>query len=104
MSEASSIVQFNLAQSRRPKPSVDAAGTRGALDRKYSSLGETPRWVLRRLSVFVGGFTPGAACDVVAGGGLQRAGVSAGIAALLEGSLLESGERGASVHASYALS
>jgi predicted ATPase len=77
---------------------------RPVLDGKYAALGETPRRVLRRLAVFVGEFTSDAACDVVAGTGLHRAGVAAGITALLAEALLERSGRGESVGARYALS
>lgn len=105
MSEAPSIFKSNLAQSRREKPPVDPAGVLWpALDRKYAALGETPRRVLRRLAVFVGEFTAEAACEVIAGAGLPRAGVAAGIAALLAGSLLQRRGHGESAVDRYGLS
>jgi predicted ATPase len=105
MSEAPSIVQFNLAQSRREKPRADSGSVLwSALDRKYAALGEMPRRVLHRVAVFVGEFTSDAACDVVTGAGLHRAGVAAGIAVLVAGSLLERVWRGDSVGARYILS
>jgi len=59
------------------------------LDGKYASLGEVPRRVLRRLSVFAGEFTLEAARAVVASTGLHRSVVSAAIAALHANALLE---------------
>jgi predicted ATPase len=87
MNEASVLVELNSAQSRRQRQPLDPASV--PLERKYTSLGETARRVLRHLSVFVGEFTAEAAYAVVVGAGLPRAGVSAGITALLASSLLE---------------
>ena len=65
------------------------------LDGKYAALGEIPRRVLRRLSVFAGEFTLEAARAVVVCTGLHRSVVSAAIATLHAQTLLEAdpGER-----------
>jgi predicted ATPase len=69
-----------------------------ALDGKYASLGEIPRRVLRRLSVFAGEFTLEAARSVVVCTGLHRSVVSTAIAVLHANALLEAdtGERAGS--------
>ena len=59
------------------------------LDGKYAALGEIPRRVLRRLSVFAGEFTLEAARAVVVSTGLHRSVVSAAIATLHAQALLE---------------
>ena len=90
-SEAAVIVEFNLAQSRRYKHEPAAiVALQSALDAKYASLGELPRLLLRRISVFVGKFTLEAACSVAACARLHRSEVSDGICELLASALLES--------------
>jgi predicted ATPase len=88
--EAQVIVPLNLAQSRRHthEPDVGAALASGQEDR-YTALSDTAQCVLRRLSIFVGDFTPEAACGVVSGAGIERSDVPAAIAALWSCSFLQ---------------
>lgn len=88
-SEAAVIVEFKRAQSRRHRHEPDAPATvETVLDGKYAALDETPRRVLRRLSVFIGEFTLEAACSVAACAQLDRAAVADGVAVLQATSLL----------------
>jgi predicted ATPase len=88
--EAQVIVPLNLAQSRRYKhESGVAAALASAQEDRYTSLGETAQRVLRRLAVFVGDFTLEAACEVVAGGAVERSYVPAAIATLCSCSFLQ---------------
>jgi predicted ATPase len=90
-SEAAVIVQFNPTPGGRYKPGADARlPLERALEGKYASLGEVPRRVLGRLSMFVEEFTREAALAVAGCSSLDRSGVSTAIAALLASSLLES--------------
>ena len=60
---------------------------RAALDWSYDVLSEPERAVLRRLGIFMGGFTLDAACAVVADPGLLRGDVIDAVAELVEKSL-----------------
>src|ERR1700749_956479 len=90
-SEAAVIVQFNPAPGGRYKHWTDArVPLENALEGKYALLGEIPRRVLGRLSMFAGEFTLEAALAVAACTSFDRSGVATAIAALLASSLLES--------------
>jgi predicted ATPase len=102
-SEAAVIIQFDLRKSTHHGNESGGAGRpRTILDRKYALLGELPRAVLRRLAVFAGEFTLGAASAVIACSNLHRSEVAPGLAALQAGSLLNIKGEGAFVR--YALS
>lgn len=90
MSETAAILPFELRKSaRHPHEPGRSRGRRTFLDRKYASLGEVPRVVLRRLAVFAGEFTLESASAVVGCSKLQRSDVAPGIVALQASSLLE---------------
>jgi predicted ATPase len=76
-SQASVVFQFDLLKSARDKRKAGGLGSpRTFLDRKYASLGEIPRTVLRRLAVFAGEFTLEAASAVVVCGSIHRTDVA----------------------------
>ena len=102
-SESATVIQFDLRKSAHHKHDPNGAGRpRTILDRKYASLGELPRAVLRRLAIFAGEFTLQSASAVIACSKVQRSDVAAGILALQASSLLELRGKGALVR--YVLS
>jgi predicted ATPase len=89
-SETAAVIQFDLLKSARRKHEQGGAGRqRTLLDRKYASLGEVPRVLLRRLAVFAGEFTLESASAVVGCSKIQRSDIAPGIVALQASSLLE---------------
>ena len=97
--EAVATVQFEPHQKRER---VGAAQAKTSFDKRYASLGPVPRAVLRRLAVFAGEFTLGAAGAVIACSKLPRSEVSQGVATLQACSLLE--VKGDGPFARYSLS
>ena len=94
--EASVVLQFDLRKSARNQHRAGGLGSpRTFLDRKYASLGEIPRTVLRRLAVFAGEFTLEAAGAVVSCGKIHRTDVADTIAELQASSFLQTARDGA---------
>jgi predicted ATPase len=102
-SEAAVVFQFDLVKSARRQRKAGGVGSpRTFLDRKYASLGEIPRTVLRRLAVFAGEFTLEAATTVVVCGKVHRTDVAHAIVELQASSFLQAEGNGAFAH--YTLS
>lgn len=70
---------------------------RASVDWSHDLLGDTERRVLRRLGVFLGGFTLEAAEAVCAGDDLSPAGVFDALSALVDKSLVQADDRGTAV-------
>ena len=88
--EAVAFLQFEPQGSAPHKRErVGAAQGQSLLDKRYASLGAAPRAVLRRVAVFAGEFTLGAAGAVIACSKLPRSEVSPGVATLQACSMLE---------------
>src|SRR6266571_5818092 len=79
--------RFRLLTSGRRSGPPRHRTLRAALDWSYDALSEPERAVLRRLGIFMGGFTLDAACAVVADPGLLKGDVIDAIAELAEKSL-----------------
>jgi predicted ATPase len=95
-SEASVVIEFDLLKLVRDIRKAGGLGSpRTFLDRKYTSLGEVSRTVLRRLAVFAGEFTLEAASAVVVCGRIHRTDVAPTIVELQASSFLEAEGNGA---------
>ena len=79
--------RFRLLTSGRRSGPPRHRTLRAALDWSYEVLSEPERAVLRRLGIFMGGFTLDAACAVVADPGLLKGDVIDAVAELVEKSL-----------------
>ena len=79
--------RFRLLTSGRRSGPPRHRTLRAALDWSYDVLSEPERAVLRRLGIFMGGFTLDAACAVVADPGLLKGDVIDAVAELVEKSL-----------------
>ena len=79
--------RFRLLTSGRRSGPPRHRTLRAALDWSYEVLSEPERAVLRRLGIFMGGFTLDAACAVVADSGLVRGDVIDAVTELIEKSL-----------------
>jgi predicted ATPase len=80
--------RFRLLTSGRRSGPPRHRTLRATLDWSYDALSEPERAVLRRLGIFMGGFTLDAACAVAADPGLLKADVIDAVAELVEKSLV----------------
>jgi predicted ATPase len=87
--EATVIVPFDLQFRQRKHAPAVVGALASAQEERYAALGEIAQRVLRGLSVFVGGFTLEAACEVVSCGSVERSDIPAAIAALWSCSFLK---------------